>query len=55
MTMGFAMPFPFQALAFDLDGTLIDSAPDMTRVLNRTLDHFNRPSLTRSPGADDGR
>ncbi|MFD1627892.1 phosphoglycolate phosphatase [Azospirillum griseum] len=42
------MPFPFAALVFDLDGTLIDSAPDMTRVLNRTLAHFDRPALTEA-------
>nr|WP_295826909.1 phosphoglycolate phosphatase [uncultured Azospirillum sp.] len=42
------MPFPFQALVFDLDGTLIDSAPDMTRVLNRTLAEFGRPALTEA-------
>lgn len=42
------MPFPFPALVFDLDGTLIDSAPDMTRVLNRTLARFDRPSLTQA-------
>ncbi|PWC33005.1 phosphoglycolate phosphatase [Azospirillum sp. TSO35-2] len=42
------MPFPFSALVFDLDGTLIDSAPDMTRVLNRTLAEFDRPPLTEA-------
>lgn len=42
------MPFPFQALVFDLDGTLIDSAPDMTRMLNRTLAEFGRPALTEA-------
>jgi phosphoglycolate phosphatase len=42
------MPFPFQALVFDLDGTLIDSAPDMTRVLNRTLAEFGRTALTEA-------
>ncbi|SMH58513.1 phosphoglycolate phosphatase [Azospirillum agricola] len=42
------MTFPFAALVFDLDGTLIDSAPDMTRVLNRTLSRFGRPSLTEA-------
>ncbi|PWC86328.1 phosphoglycolate phosphatase [Azospirillum sp. TSH100] len=42
------MPFPFQALVFDLDGTLIDSAPDMTRVLNRTLTEFGRTALTEA-------
>ncbi len=41
-------PFPFAALVFDLDGTLIDSAPDMTRVLNRTLGHFGHPALTEA-------
>lgn len=37
---------PFSAVVFDLDGTLIDSARDMTRVLNRTLSRFARPTLT---------
>ncbi len=37
---------PFSAVVFDLDGTLIDSARDMTRVLNRTLSRFARPALT---------
>jgi len=36
---------PFAAVVFDLDGTLIDSARDMTRVLNRTLSRFARPAL----------
>lgn len=41
-----AQPAPrFAALVFDLDGTLIDSAPDMTRVLNRTLVRFGRRTL----------
>lgn len=42
------MPFPFSCIVFDLDGTLIDSAPDMTRVLNRTLGQFGRPALTEA-------
>ncbi|MBB3265472.1 phosphoglycolate phosphatase [Azospirillum sp. OGB3] len=41
-------PIPFSAVVFDLDGTLIDSARDMTRVLNRTLSRFARPSLTEA-------
>lgn len=45
---GFPMTLPFSALVFDLDGTLIDSAPDMTRVLNRTLAQFGRPALTEA-------
>lgn len=47
------MPMPsdsaaitFSAVVFDLDGTLIDSARDMTRVLNRILSRFARPALT---------
>lgn len=35
-------PIPFDAAVFDLDGTLIDSAPDITRALNRTLAAFGR-------------
>ncbi|TWA68141.1 phosphoglycolate phosphatase [Azospirillum brasilense] len=37
---------PFSVVVFDLDGTLIDSARDMTRVLNRTLSRFARATLT---------
>ncbi|WP_114856983.1 HAD-IA family hydrolase [Azospirillum brasilense] len=37
---------PFSAVVFDLDGTLIDSARDMTRVLNRTLSRFDRPAVS---------
>jgi len=33
-------------LIFDLDGTLIDSAPDLARALNRLLAGFGRPPLT---------
>ena len=42
------MPLHFSSVVFDLDGTLIDSAPDMTRVLNRTLARFDRPALTEA-------
>jgi len=31
-----------QTIVFDLDGTLIDSAPDVCRALNRTLEPFGR-------------
>lgn len=37
---------PFGVVIFDLDGTLIDSAPDMTRVINRTLAQFGRSTIT---------
>ena len=30
---------PFDAYLFDLDGTLIDTAPDLMHALNRTLNH----------------
>ncbi|WP_247889184.1 HAD-IA family hydrolase [Azospirillum brasilense] len=39
---------PFSAVVFDLAGTLIDSARDMTRVLNRTLSRFDRPALSEA-------
>ena len=34
------------ALAFDLDGTLIDSAPDLCAALNRLLTDLGRPQVT---------
>ena len=37
---------PFQALIFDLDGTLIDSAPDVRACVNRVLAGLNRRELT---------
>ncbi|WP_207459923.1 phosphoglycolate phosphatase [Azospirillum sp. SYSU D00513] len=40
------MRFPYSALVFDFDGTLIDSAPDITRALNRTLAQYGRPEVT---------
>ena len=33
------------AIVFDLDGTLIDSAPDIAAALNRTLKLYNLPAL----------
>ncbi len=35
-----------QTIVFDLDGTLIDSAPDVCRALNRTLETFGRRAHT---------
>lgn len=35
----------FDAVVFDLDGTLVDSAPDLTRALNCLLDEIGRPAL----------
>ncbi len=37
---------PFQALIFDLDGTLIDSAPDVRASVNRVLAGMGRRELT---------
>lgn len=37
---------PFEALIFDLDGTLIDSAPDVCASVNRVLAAIGRRALT---------
>ena len=34
------------AVVFDLDGTLIDSAPDLQTAANRMLNDLRRPALT---------
>jgi phosphoglycolate phosphatase len=36
----------YKAVVFDLDGTLIDSAPDLHIAANRMLDDLRRPPLT---------
>ncbi|MBL6933762.1 MAG: phosphoglycolate phosphatase [Rhodospirillales bacterium] len=36
----------FSALLFDLDGTIIDSAPDVCASVNRVLKTMNRPSVS---------
>jgi phosphoglycolate phosphatase len=36
-------PFPFDVVAFDLDGTLADTAPDLAASLNHVLGEFGRP------------
>lgn len=40
------MPSPLPAIIFDLDGTLIDSAPDVAVALNRLLQREGRPAVT---------
>lgn len=44
--------FPFQALIFDLDGTLIDSAPDVCAAVNRVLETAGRRRLTLAETKD---
>jgi phosphoglycolate phosphatase len=34
------------AVLFDLDGTLVDSAPDISCCVNRVMDHFGLPIVT---------
>jgi len=36
-------PFPFDVVAFDLDGTLADTAPDLAAALNHALGALGRP------------
>lgn len=37
------MSFPHRFVLFDLDGTLVDSAPDIAEAVNRTLDDWSLP------------
>lgn len=39
------MPAELEAIVFDLDGTLIDSAPELTKALNTTLAEYGRGPL----------
>jgi phosphoglycolate phosphatase len=43
---------PYQALIFDLDGTLIDSAPDVCASVNRVLEADGRRPLTLAESKD---
>jgi phosphoglycolate phosphatase len=37
--------FPFDVVAFDLDGTLADTAPDLAAALNHALGELGRPAI----------
>ena len=37
---------PLEAFVFDMDGTLLDSLPDLVDVTNETLTHFGDPTHT---------
>ena len=38
--------FPFDTVGFDLDGTLVDTAPDLCRAVNHALAAIGRPALS---------
>ncbi|HEX8579011.1 MAG TPA: phosphoglycolate phosphatase [Allosphingosinicella sp.] len=38
-------PLPFRTIAFDLDGTLADTSPDIAAGVNRVLGVFGRPAI----------
>ncbi len=38
--------FPFDTIGFDLDGTLVDTAPDLCRAVNAALDVAGRPGVS---------
>jgi 2-phosphoglycolate phosphatase len=38
--------FPLQAIFFDLDGTLLDTAPDLAHALNFLLTKYQQPTLS---------
>ena len=41
------LPAPFDTVVFDLDGTLVDSEPDLRVALNRLLDDLGRRHVVR--------
>lgn len=41
----FVVPFDVERIVFDLDGTLVDSAPDLHRATNHALTSVGRPEI----------
>ena len=42
-SQGTGLEFPYSLVLFDLDGTLVDSASDISEAVNRTLAQWNLP------------
>jgi phosphoglycolate phosphatase len=40
-------PIPIQAIVLDLDGTMLDSAPELTEAANRMLQDMSRPAVSQ--------
>ena len=40
-----ALKTSIECVLFDLDGTLVDTAPDFVEVVNRLLNKYNKPSM----------
>lgn len=43
--MPYPYPYPYPAVLFDLDGTLVDSAPDIAAAVNRLLAELGLPAV----------
>ena len=49
--------FSLSCVLFDLDGTLLNTAPDLTTALNKALEHYNYPDVSEhviTPYISDG-
>jgi len=42
--------FTAQKVLFDLDGTLVDTAPDLVAAANHCMEHLGRPTMTLASG-----
>jgi len=40
-------PYPYDLIVFDLDGTLIETAPEIADAVNDTLSHFEKPPVSQ--------